>query len=47
MQRLETRSIEAPVWYNDPYTTETGERFRKGYHQQPEGTDLDLSLIHI
>lgn len=43
VQELQTRVIEVPVWYNDPYTTETGERFRKGYHQQPEGTDLDYA----
>ena len=43
VQELETRIIEVPVWYNDPYTRETGERFREGYHQRPEGTDLDYS----
>lgn len=43
VQELETRIIEVPVWYNDPYTTETGKRFREGYHQRPEGTDLDYS----
>lgn len=43
VQQLETRIIEVPVWYNDPYTTETGSRFREGYHQQPEGTDLDYA----
>ncbi|MGK0715892.1 5-oxoprolinase subunit B family protein [Leucobacter sp. W1153] len=43
VQELETRIIEVPVWYNDPYTNETGARFRQGYHQRPEGTDLDYS----
>ncbi|MHA7286546.1 5-oxoprolinase subunit B family protein [Arthrobacter sp. MDT3-44] len=41
-QTLETRIIEIPVWYDDPYTRETGARFRKG-HQRPEGTDLDFA----
>lgn len=41
-QALETRIIEVPVWYDDPYTNETGARFRKG-HQRPEGTDLDFA----
>ncbi|WDF33974.1 carboxyltransferase domain-containing protein [Arthrobacter agilis] len=41
-QTLETRIIEIPVWYDDPFTRETGSRFRKG-HQQPEGTDLDFA----
>ncbi|WP_449282696.1 5-oxoprolinase subunit B family protein [Leucobacter sp.] len=40
---LETRIIEVPVWYDDPYTRETGERFREGYHQDPSGTDLDYA----
>jgi urea carboxylase len=39
---LETRIIEVPVWYDDPYTNETGARFRKG-HQRPEGNDLDFA----
>lgn len=43
VQQLETRIIEVPVWYNDPYTSETGQRFREGYHQRPEGSDLDYS----
>lgn len=42
-QELETRIIEVPVWYNDPYTNETGQRFRAGYHQRPEGNDLDYA----
>ncbi len=39
---LETRVIEIPVWYDDPYTRETGARFRSG-HQNPDGTDLDFA----
>ncbi|MDJ0339020.1 allophanate hydrolase subunit 1 [Cryobacterium sp. PH31-O1] len=42
-QVLQTRIIEIPVWYNDPYTNETGARFREGYHQRPEGNDLDYA----
>ena len=42
-QVLETRIVEVPVWYNDPYTNETGARFREGYHQRPEGNDLDYA----
>ena len=42
-QVLETRIIEIPVWYNDPYTNETGSRFREGYHQRPDGNDLDYA----
>jgi urea carboxylase len=42
-QVLETRIIEIPVWYNDPYTNETGARFRDGYHQRPDGNDLDYA----
>ncbi|MEJ6488580.1 carboxyltransferase domain-containing protein [Leucobacter sp. USCH14] len=41
VQELETRIIEVPVWYDDPFTSETETRFREGYHQRPEGTDLD------
>ncbi len=40
---LHTRIIEIPVWYNDPYTNETQARFREGYHQRPEGNDLDYA----
>ncbi|MDQ6740570.1 MAG: carboxyltransferase domain-containing protein, partial [Actinomycetota bacterium] len=39
---LETRIIEIPVWYDDPFTRETGARFRAG-HQRPNGTDLDFA----
>lgn len=40
---LETRIIEIPVWYDDPYTREVVHRFREGYHQDPSGTDLDFA----
>lgn len=40
---LQTRIIEVPVWYDDPFTAEVGARFREGYHQNPSGTDLDYA----
>lgn len=40
---FETRIIEIPVWYDDPYTRATAARFRAGYHQDPSGTDLDFA----
>lgn len=40
---LDTRIIEIPVWYDDPYTREVVDRFREGYHQDPSGTDLDFA----
>ncbi len=40
---LETRIIEVPVWYKDPFTAEVEARFREGYHQQPQGSDLDYA----
>lgn len=40
---LDTRIVEIPVWYDDPYTHEVGARFREGYHQDPSGTDLDYA----
>ncbi|MGH3166833.1 MAG: carboxyltransferase domain-containing protein, partial [Trebonia sp.] len=40
---LATRIIEVPVWYDDPYTREVAGRFREGYHQDPNGTDLDFA----
>lgn len=43
VQELHTRVIEVPVWYNDPYTSETEARFRAGFHQEPSGTDLDYA----
>ncbi len=39
---LETRIFELPVWYNDPFTNETGARFRDR-HQTPDGTDLEFA----
>jgi urea carboxylase len=42
-QALETRIIEVPVWYNDPFTAEVADRFREGFHQEPEGTDIDYA----
>jgi urea carboxylase len=36
---LQTRIIEMPVFYNDPWTHETLMRFRER-HQDPTGTDL-------
>ena len=41
-QELETRIFELPVWYNDPYTNETGARFRDR-HQMPDGNDLQFA----
>lgn len=41
-QALQTRIFELPVWYNDPYTNETGARFRDR-HQTPDGTDLEFA----
>lgn len=41
-QALSTRIFELPVWYNDPYTNETGARFRDR-HQTPDGTDLEFA----
>lgn len=41
-KRLETRIIEIPVFYQDPWTHETLMRFRER-HQEPDGTDLDYA----
>lgn len=38
-----TRIIDVPVWYDDPFTAEVGARFREGYHQDPNGSDLDYA----
>lgn len=43
VHELQTRIVEVPVWYDDTLTRETGSRFREGYHQRPEGTDLDYA----
>ena len=39
---LHTRIVEVPVWYNDPFTSETGARFRDR-HQRPAGSDLEFA----
>ncbi len=41
---LQTRIFEIPVWYDDPFTNETGGRFRDR-HQRPEGNDLEYAAI--
>lgn len=41
---LATRIFEVPVWYRDPFTVETGSRFRDR-HQRPEGDDLEFAAI--
>lgn len=43
LQPLETRIVEVPVWYDDPFTAEVAERFREGFHQQPGGSDIDYA----
>ena len=40
--RIETRIVEVPVFYQDPWTHETLMRFRER-HQDPGGTDLDYA----
>jgi urea carboxylase len=42
-QALDTRIVEVPVWYDDPFTAEVAERFREGFHQEPGGTDIDYA----
>ena len=39
----ETRIIEVPVWFDDPFTKETQQRFREGFHQRPDGNDLEYA----
>ncbi|MER5173884.1 5-oxoprolinase subunit B family protein [Thioclava kandeliae] len=39
---LETRIVEIPVYYQDPWTHETLMRFRER-HQDPEATDLEYA----
>ena len=41
-QRIDTRIIELPVYYNDPWTRETLMRFRDR-HQDPDSTDLEYA----
>lgn len=43
LQPLETRIVEVPVWYDDPFTAEVAERFREGFHQEPGGSDIDYA----
>lgn len=40
---LETRIIEVPVWFDDPFTNAVAMRFREGFHQEPGGNDLDYA----
>ena len=40
---LDTRIIEVPVWFDDPFTTAVAMRFREGHHQDPSGNDLDYA----
>ncbi|WP_146341244.1 allophanate hydrolase subunit 1 [Nesterenkonia sp. NBAIMH1] len=40
---LQTRIVEVPVWYEDPYTDETVWKYREGYHQEPTMSDLDYA----
>ena len=40
--KLDTRIIEIPVWYQDPYTHETLMRFRER-HQDPNSTDIEYA----
>jgi urea carboxylase len=39
---LQTRIVEVPVFYNDPWTNETQLRFRER-HQDPKSTDLEYA----
>ena len=41
-QRIDTRIVELPVYYNDPWTRETLMRFRDR-HQDPDSTDLEYA----
>lgn len=40
--RIKTRIIEVPVFYRDPWTTETLMRFRER-HQDPKSTDIEYA----
>src|SRR6516165_8335449 len=40
--RINTRIIEIPVYYRDPWTTETLMRFRER-HQDPKSTDIEYA----
>lgn len=39
---LDTRIVEIPLYYNDPWTNETLQRFRDR-HQDPDSTDLEYA----
>jgi urea carboxylase len=39
---IKSRIIEIPVYYNDPWTRETGARFRDR-HQDPSSTDIEYT----
>ncbi len=39
---LQSRILEVPVWYDDPFTNATGGRFRD-HHQRPQGNDLEFA----
>jgi len=39
---LQTRIVEVPVWYDDPFTNDTAARFRDR-HQRKDGNDLDFA----
>jgi urea carboxylase len=41
-QVTRSRVFEVPVWYDDPFTSEVGQRFRS-HHQAPDKTDLDFA----
>lgn len=41
---LQTRIVEVPVWYDDPFTNETAARFRT-HHQRQEGGDLEFAAL--
>lgn len=38
----QARVFEVPVWYDDPFTSEVGQRFRDN-HQTPDKTDLEFA----
>lgn len=43
---LQTRLLEIPVWYDDPYTSQVGAKFRDR-HQRPEGNDLEYAIAEL
>ncbi|WP_377645382.1 allophanate hydrolase subunit 1 [Oryzobacter terrae] len=44
--KLTTRLLEIPVWYDDPYTSAVGAKFRDR-HQRPEGNDLEYAMAEL